>query len=83
MSEWSILSMVSVAILGGWSYLRVIGKEVRRRERYQNVLHRRGLMEIRLKRLSEPPVDLHPPEEAGAADKGEKPATVDDDALAA
>ena len=75
--------MASVAILGGWSYLRVISKEVLRRERSQNVLHRRALMDIRLKKLSEPPVDVHTPEETGAANKGEKPAAVDGDAQAA
>ncbi len=71
--------MVSVAILGGWSFLRVISKEVLRRERSQNILHRRALMDIRLKKLSEPPIELHPPEETGAVDKGGNPATVDGD----
>lgn len=71
--------MGSVAILGGWSFLRVISKEVRRRERVQNILQRRALMEIRLKKLSEPPVDVHPPEEIHTAHEGEKPAAVDGD----
>ncbi len=83
MSEWSILSTGLVAILGGWSYLRVIGKEVRRRERLQDIMHRRTLMEIRLKKLSEPPVDVHPPEEAAVADEGEQPVDVDGNAQAA
>lgn len=78
-SEWSILSMGSVAVLGGWSFLRVISKEVRRRERVQNILQRRALMEIRLKRLSEPPVDVHPPEEITTAHEGKEPAAVDGD----
>ena len=79
MSEWSILSVGSVAILGGWSFLRVISKEVRRRERVQNIMQRRTLMEIRLEKLSEPPVDIHPPEEIRAAHEGKEPAAIDGD----
>ena len=71
--------MGSVAILGGWSFLRVISKEVRRRERVQNIMQRRALMEIRLKRLSEPPMDVHPPEEITAAHESEQPTVVDGD----